>query len=156
MNVSIRQIHPVFVGEVSGIDVARPLSRHEVAAVEAGIDRYAVLVFHDQSVTDEQQMAFTLNFGVLEDARGGNITRRTRLPSWATFQLGATGSRWIAPLAAFVQLATCSPTAVPRDPRQFPVCAWQPGGATPSLLTCGRSASGTRPPGEIDPRASTR
>src|SRR5213593_3217892 len=75
MNVSIRQIHPVFVGEVSGIDISRPLSRDEIAAVEAGMDRYAVLVFHDQKLTDEQQMAFSRNFGPLEDARGGNITR---------------------------------------------------------------------------------
>jgi len=75
MNISIRQIHPVFVGEVSGIDVTRPLSRDEVAAIEAGMDRYAVLVFHDQKLTDEQQMAFSRNFGALEDARGGNITK---------------------------------------------------------------------------------
>ena len=75
MNTSIRQIHPVFVGEVSGIDISRPLSREEVAAVEAGMDRHAVLVFHDQKITDEQQMAFSRNFGALEDARGGNITR---------------------------------------------------------------------------------
>lgn len=25
MSISIRQIHPVFVGEVSGIDIAKPL-----------------------------------------------------------------------------------------------------------------------------------
>src|SRR5436309_3091677 len=75
MNVSIRQIHPVFVGEVSGIDISRRLSRDEIAAVEAGMDRYAVLVFHDQKLTDEQQMAFSRNFGPLEDARGGNITK---------------------------------------------------------------------------------
>src|SRR5437867_1001429 len=75
MNVSIRQIHPVFVGEVSGIDISRPLSRDETAAVEAGMDRYAVLVFHDQKLTDEQQMAFSRNFGPLEDARGGNISK---------------------------------------------------------------------------------
>jgi alpha-ketoglutarate-dependent 2,4-dichlorophenoxyacetate dioxygenase len=75
MSVSVRQIHPVFVGEVTGLDVARPLSGEEVAAVEAGMDRYAVLVFHDQKLTDEEQMAFSRNFGALEDARGGNITR---------------------------------------------------------------------------------
>ena len=39
------------------------------------MDRYAVLVFRDQQLTDEQQMAFSLNFGALEDARGGNITK---------------------------------------------------------------------------------
>src|SRR5690348_5325194 len=61
MSVSIRQIHPVFVGEVSGVDVARPLSPDDVAALEAGMDRYAVLVFHEQKLTDEQQMAFSVN-----------------------------------------------------------------------------------------------
>jgi alpha-ketoglutarate-dependent 2,4-dichlorophenoxyacetate dioxygenase len=75
MNPAIRQIHPVFVGEVSGIDIARPLSRDEVAAIEAGMDRYAVLVFPDQRIADEAQMAFSRNFGQLEDARGGNITK---------------------------------------------------------------------------------
>jgi len=75
MGVSIRQIHPVFVGEVSGIDLTRPLSPEDVAAVEAGMDRHAVLVYRDQRLTDEQQMAFSRNFGALEDARGGNITR---------------------------------------------------------------------------------
>ena len=75
MSPSIRQIHPVFVGEVSGIDIGKPLTPDEVAALEAGMDRYAVLVFHDQKLTDEQQMAFSRNFGPLEDARGGNITK---------------------------------------------------------------------------------
>ena len=75
MSLSIRQIHPVFVGEVSGVDIARPLTPDEVAAIEAGMDRYAVLVFRDQKITDEQQMAFSENFGPLEDARGGNITK---------------------------------------------------------------------------------
>jgi alpha-ketoglutarate-dependent 2,4-dichlorophenoxyacetate dioxygenase len=75
MTVSIQQIHPVFVGKVAGVDLSRALSRDEVAAIEAGMDRYAVLVFHDQKITDEHQMAFSRNFGALEDARGGNITK---------------------------------------------------------------------------------
>ena len=75
MTISIRQIHPVFVGEVSGIDIAKPLSREDVAVIEAGMDRYAVLVYHDQEITDEQQMAFSRNFGELENARGGNVTK---------------------------------------------------------------------------------
>jgi alpha-ketoglutarate-dependent 2,4-dichlorophenoxyacetate dioxygenase len=75
MSIAIRQLHPVFVGEVSGLDIARPLSHEEMAAIEAGMDRWAVLVFHDQRITDEQQMAFSRNFGPLENARGGNITR---------------------------------------------------------------------------------
>ena len=73
--VSIRQIHPVFVGEVSGVDLSKPLTREEAAAVDGGMDRYAVLVFHGQNITDDQQMAFTQNFGEIENAKGGNITK---------------------------------------------------------------------------------
>ena len=95
MTVSIRQVHPVFVGEVSGVDLTRPLSRDEVAAIEAGMDRHAVLVFHDQPVTDEQQMAFSVNFGPLEDGRGGNITkpedRRLRVGMGDVSNLGKDG-----------------------------------------------------------------
>ena len=75
MPVSIRQIHPAFVGEVSGVDIGKPLTPQDVEAIEAGMDKYAVLVFHDQKLSDEQQMAFTRNFGAIEDARGGNVTK---------------------------------------------------------------------------------
>ena len=75
MALSIRQIHPVFAGEVTGVDISKPLSPQEVAAIEAGMDKYAVLVFPNQPLTDEQQMAFTVNFGPIEDARGGNVTK---------------------------------------------------------------------------------
>ena len=77
MSLSIRQIHPVFVGEVSGVTLTKPLTKPEVAAIEAGMDRYAVLVFRNQVITDDQQLAFTLNFGDIENAEGGNITKRS-------------------------------------------------------------------------------
>src|SRR5207237_8001458 len=73
--LSIRQIHPVFVGEVSGVDLRQPLTREEARAVDAGMDRYAVLVFRNQNITDDQQMAFTQNFGEIEGTFGGNITK---------------------------------------------------------------------------------
>jgi alpha-ketoglutarate-dependent 2,4-dichlorophenoxyacetate dioxygenase len=60
---------------VTGIDLTRPMTEPERAAIEAGMDRYAVLVFPGQNITDDQQMAFTKNFGEIELARGGNITK---------------------------------------------------------------------------------
>ena len=77
MPVSIRQIHPVFVGEVEGVDCRRPLTPQQVAAIEAGMDRFAVLVFRDQNITDDEQIAFTRNFGELESYRTpGHIRKR--------------------------------------------------------------------------------
>jgi alpha-ketoglutarate-dependent taurine dioxygenase len=61
MTISIRQIHPVFVGEVSGVDIAKPLSREDVAAIEAGMDRYAVLVFPDMPTPEARILLRDLN-----------------------------------------------------------------------------------------------
>jgi alpha-ketoglutarate-dependent 2,4-dichlorophenoxyacetate dioxygenase len=78
MAVSIRQLHTAFAGEVSGVDCGKKLDRADVAAVEADMDRYAVLVFRDQDITDEQQLAFTRHFGELENYRtAGHIRKRT-------------------------------------------------------------------------------
>lgn len=73
MSITIRQLQQHFVGEVSGIDLRENLSPEDVAAIDAGMDRYAVLVFRDQDLSDEQQIAFTRNFGELERAVGSNI-----------------------------------------------------------------------------------
>ncbi len=82
MTISIRQIEPTFAGEVSGVAIIRALDSGTVAAIEAGMDRHAVLVFHDQPLTDDQQRAFTRNFGTLEQAPGGHVAKlhERRLP----------------------------------------------------------------------------
>jgi alpha-ketoglutarate-dependent 2,4-dichlorophenoxyacetate dioxygenase len=74
MTIAIHPLTPVIAGEVSGCDLTKPLSKAEVAAIEAGMDRHAVLVFHDQGINDEQQVAFTRNFGPIENSYGGHIT----------------------------------------------------------------------------------
>jgi alpha-ketoglutarate-dependent 2,4-dichlorophenoxyacetate dioxygenase len=68
MAITIRQVGPCFAGEVDGIDLAQPLTPEDAAAIHAGMDRYAVLVFHGRPVTLEQQMAFTLALGPIEQA----------------------------------------------------------------------------------------
>ncbi len=75
MSVTITELTPGFVGEVSGLDITQPLTRAQVAELESGMDRFAVLVYHDQRFTDDQQKAFSVNFGPLEQTAGGNVTR---------------------------------------------------------------------------------
>ena len=79
MAMAIRQLHKHFVGEVSGLDLRQPLTTEQAREVEAAMDKYAVLVFRDQDITDEQQMAFALNFGERENPRGGNVTKKEDL-----------------------------------------------------------------------------
>ena len=47
MPIITKQIGPCFAAEVEGIDMRKPLSPDEVAAIHAGMDTYAVLVFHE-------------------------------------------------------------------------------------------------------------
>jgi alpha-ketoglutarate-dependent 2,4-dichlorophenoxyacetate dioxygenase len=71
--VSFRQVGPCLAAEVEGIVLTKPLSPEEVAAVHAGMDKYAVLIFHDQPLTDEQQLAFTRSLGEIEHAIGTSL-----------------------------------------------------------------------------------
>ena len=73
MPVTTRQIGPCFAAEVDGIDLTRPLSSADVKAVHAGMDEDAVLVFHDQKLDDEQQLAFSRGLGELEHAVGTSL-----------------------------------------------------------------------------------
>jgi alpha-ketoglutarate-dependent 2,4-dichlorophenoxyacetate dioxygenase len=52
MELTIRQLHPLFVGEISGVDVGKPIDPATVAALNAAIDRYAVLVLRGQDLDD--------------------------------------------------------------------------------------------------------
>jgi alpha-ketoglutarate-dependent 2,4-dichlorophenoxyacetate dioxygenase len=66
MTVTIRQIGPCFAGEVGGIDMRKALTADEVTAIHAGMDTYAVLVFRNQDIDDDQQLAFTRSLGEIE------------------------------------------------------------------------------------------
>ena len=69
---------PTFIGEVSGIDLTRRLTEEEVSAIHAGMDRFGVLVFHDQHFEDEQQIAFSRQLGTLEEATGDIMSEKDR------------------------------------------------------------------------------
>ena len=55
-----------FAAEIGDVDLSRPLSQASLAEIEAAFNRYAVLVFPDQQLTQEQHLAFARNFGPLE------------------------------------------------------------------------------------------
>jgi len=78
-----RQIGRCFAAEVEGLDLRAPLSPEDAAAIHAAMDTYAVLVFHDQPLTDEEHLAFSCSLGELEEARGTSLRESDeyRLPT---------------------------------------------------------------------------
>jgi alpha-ketoglutarate-dependent 2,4-dichlorophenoxyacetate dioxygenase len=73
MTVKTRQVGPCFAAEVEGIDMRKPLSPDEVTAIHDGMNEYAVLVFHDQHIEDDQQLAFTRSLGELEGSTRASL-----------------------------------------------------------------------------------
>jgi alpha-ketoglutarate-dependent 2,4-dichlorophenoxyacetate dioxygenase len=81
MPVQFRALTTHIGAEVEGIDLREPLSSAQAEEIHAAMDRYAVLVFHDQPLTNEQHLAFTSVLGPLENT--ANILRTAadfRLP----------------------------------------------------------------------------
>lgn len=64
-NLNLLPLTP-FAAEASGIDLTQALQPAQVKAIETAMDQHAVLVFRNQPLTQDQQMAFALSFGPLD------------------------------------------------------------------------------------------
>jgi alpha-ketoglutarate-dependent 2,4-dichlorophenoxyacetate dioxygenase len=56
--LTFRKLHPRFVAEVSPIDLRRVHDAETLAQIREGMDEYAVLVFREQTFSDEEHLAF--------------------------------------------------------------------------------------------------
>ena len=66
MGLSVRRLHPRFAAEITGVYL-RDLDDPTFAQLRDAFDEHSVLVFHDQHLTDDEQIAFTRRFGPLEE-----------------------------------------------------------------------------------------
>lgn len=62
----VEPVRPDFVARVTGIDLRKPLDEAAVRAIEVAIWTYAVLVFPDQPLSVDEQVAFGQSFGPLD------------------------------------------------------------------------------------------
>ena len=80
MELAIKRLHPLFAGEVTGkVDLRRVEDAATLAAIRAGMDEYAVLVFRDQAFTDPEQLAFAQRLdGALHTKSGISAIKKSR------------------------------------------------------------------------------
>lgn len=76
MALSVEPLHENFVGEVSGIRLSPDLDEATIEQLREAINRYAVLVFHDQTFDDEALLAFGHRFGSIAAPRNHRAERR--------------------------------------------------------------------------------
>jgi alpha-ketoglutarate-dependent 2,4-dichlorophenoxyacetate dioxygenase len=68
---TITPLQPLFAARVSGLDLTQDLDDATFATVRDAFERYSVLVFPGQTITDGQQVRFSERFGQLEATRAG-------------------------------------------------------------------------------------
>src|SRR5262245_22823435 len=66
MSFTVRRLHPHFAAEIVGVSL-RALDEPTFVQLRAAFEAHSVLIFHDQHLTDEEQIAFTRRFGPLEE-----------------------------------------------------------------------------------------
>jgi taurine dioxygenase len=66
MTLSIRNLDAALGAEISGIDLSAPSAASEIATIEEVWRERLVVVFHGQTLTDPQLIAFSRNFGALD------------------------------------------------------------------------------------------
>ena len=65
MSITVKQLHPDFVGEIGGVDPSQSIDDATFAEIQNAIDRNAVLVFHGPKLSEDEQAAFAERFGPL-------------------------------------------------------------------------------------------
>lgn len=77
MPISVKQLHPLFMAEVDGVDLGH-LDEPTQVAIEGAIDRHAVLVFRGQTLDDDQLLALGRRFGSIAAPRNPRSERRLK------------------------------------------------------------------------------
>ena len=72
MAIEVTRLAPGFAARIDGVDVTRPVDDATWADIRAAFDEHSVLVFRDQALDDDRQVAFSLRFGPLEVTRSMN------------------------------------------------------------------------------------
>jgi alpha-ketoglutarate-dependent 2,4-dichlorophenoxyacetate dioxygenase len=80
MSITFRKLHPVFAAEASPIDLRAARDRATLERIRDGMDEHAVLVFRNQSLTIQEQIAFAQRLdGKLHTKTGISAVVKNRL-----------------------------------------------------------------------------
>ncbi|MGA8611437.1 MAG: TauD/TfdA family dioxygenase [Xanthobacteraceae bacterium] len=66
MAITICPVAPTFAAEIGDVDLSKPLDPSEISEVKDTFTKYAVLIFPDQHLSQDQHLDFAKYFGPLE------------------------------------------------------------------------------------------
>lgn len=80
MGILVTPVQGDFVARLTGLDLSRPLDEGDFGQVRDAFHRYAVVIFPEQALTDDEQIAFSERFGPLEVSLRKDRQRRIDNP----------------------------------------------------------------------------
>jgi alpha-ketoglutarate-dependent 2,4-dichlorophenoxyacetate dioxygenase len=66
MAITVCPVTPEFVAEIGDVDLSKTLTPADLSAIKEAFATYAVLIFPDQQLSQDQHLDFARNFGPLE------------------------------------------------------------------------------------------
>ncbi|MGB7183483.1 MAG: TauD/TfdA family dioxygenase [Burkholderiaceae bacterium] len=80
MTLELKSLHPTFVAQASGVDLATLTDEATLGAIRAAMDQYAVLVFPNQTLNDDTHLAFARRLdGQIHAKTGSRVIAKSRL-----------------------------------------------------------------------------
>jgi alpha-ketoglutarate-dependent 2,4-dichlorophenoxyacetate dioxygenase len=66
--IKVREVHPLLAAEITNIDLRAPVNNSAIGEIEEVVAQYPIIIFPDQRISDEQQIAFSQHLGPLQIA----------------------------------------------------------------------------------------
>ena len=93
MTLELRELHPTFAAEAGPLDLRDIESEEVLESIREGMDRYAVLVFRDQRLSNEEQLAFATRLdGELHRKTGSAVLQKSRFGDEALTDVSNVGA----------------------------------------------------------------
>ena len=93
MRLEFRKLHPTFVAEASRIDLRKVEDEGALEGIREAMDRFAVLVFRDQALSGEEQLAFAIRLdGELHRKTGISVLQKSRFGDEALTDVSNVGA----------------------------------------------------------------
>ena len=93
MTLEFRKLRPSFVAEASPVDLREVQDGAGLESIREGMDRYAVLVFRDQRLSNEEQLAFATRLdGALHRKTGISVLQKNKFGDEALTDVSNVGA----------------------------------------------------------------
>ena len=92
MTLEFRELHPTFAAEAGPVNLRDMQGDEALESIREGMDRYAVLVFRDQRLSNEEQLAFATGLdGELHRKTGISVLQKSRFGDEALTDVSNVG-----------------------------------------------------------------